>query len=221
MCLAFGRINIIYYPSVKGKMNSKLIIFIAATVILIQLNVLATFFEHVIIDLIVIAALIGILLLFRERLADFGLSSGNIKLGLKYSVILFILALPLMLYGSSLESFKNYYPIWDPANSGIKNFIIFELAVGVMMFYTEFLYRGFILFGLSKNKTPGKYANLIQSFIYMLRHIGKPGLEVPYSFFAGYVFGLVDLRCKSILPSFLMHFTASVVFDLMIIFLWT
>jgi len=202
-------------------MNPKIIILIAAVVILIELNVHASFFRHVLIDLAFLMILIGILLLFREKPKSFGLSLGDLKLGLKYSIILFTLAVPVMIYGSGLESFRSYYPIWKPAALSVENFIIYEIAIGVMMLYTEFFYRGFLLFGLSKSKRYKKYANLIQSFIYMLRHIGKPNLEVPYSFFAGYIFGWVDLRCKSILPSFLLHFIGNVVFDLMIIFLWT
>ena len=201
-------------------MNPKTVILIAAAVILIRLNIRAEFFEHVLLDLAFLTALLGILLLSREKLKNFGLSFGDIKMGIKYSIFLFIIAVPLMLYASGLESFRNYYPLWAPAKITVENFIIYELAIGAVMLYTEFFYRGFLLFGLSKSKKYGKYANLIQSFIYMIRHIGKPGLEVPYSFFAGYIFGLIDMRCKSILPSFMLHFLGSVVFDLMIIFLW-
>jgi membrane protease YdiL (CAAX protease family) len=201
-------------------MKPEIILIISAAVIFAGLTVSASFPERTLINLILVLALAGFLLLSREKISDFGLCSGDVSKGLKYSIILLTLALPLMLYGSTLESFRNYYPIWEPASLSIENLIIYEIAIGVMMLYTEFFYRGFLLFGLSKSEKYGKYANLIQSFIYMLMHAGKPGLEVPYSFIAGYVFGIIDLRCKSILPSFIIHFTGSLLFDLMILFLW-
>ncbi|MFH1721367.1 MAG: CPBP family intramembrane glutamic endopeptidase [Candidatus Altiarchaeota archaeon] len=155
---------------------------------------------------------------FKEQPKNFGIQKRNLKLGLKYSIILLILALPFMLYGSQLSDFKAYYPFWPAARENVSSFIYFELLIGVRMMATEFIYRGLLLFSLAKIIKPN-HANLIHSFIYMLAHIGKPFLEVPYSFGAGLVFGHVDLKCKSILPSFLMHYISSIMFDAMVIML--
>ncbi|MFC1454725.1 type II CAAX prenyl endopeptidase Rce1 family protein [Candidatus Undinarchaeota archaeon] len=155
------------------------------------------------------------LLALGKRLSDFGLQLGDWRTGLKYSTALLLISLPFMIYGASLADFGRYYPLWKGALGGWQEFILFELFVGLIMFSTEFFYRGFLLFNL-KDKWWG---NLFHSFLYMLVHLGKPGVEVPYSFFAGYVFGWVDLKTDSILPSFLMHFISSIIFDLLIIML--
>ncbi len=152
----------------------------------------------------------------KEKVKNIGVQCGNLKLGLKYSFVLILFAIPIMLYGATLSDFRHYYPIWEPARYSWHDFFIFESAVFVLMFCTEFFYRGFLLFSLTE-KT--RYGNLIHSLLYAVAHLGKPTLEVPYSFFVGYIFGEVDLKCRSILPSFLMHFISSVLFDLFIILL--
>jgi membrane protease YdiL (CAAX protease family) len=154
---------------------------------------------------------------------EVGLSTGEFRTGLKYVGLLLALAMPFMLYGASLPSFKSYYPIWEPARTEISSFILLELAVMVMMFNTEFFYRGLLIFSLErelKKFNLSKWtAILIQAAIYMIVHLGKPGLEVPYSFFVGIVFGWLALRTRSILPSYIAHYISSVIFDLLVIFI--
>jgi membrane protease YdiL (CAAX protease family) len=154
---------------------------------------------------------------------EVGLSTGEFRTGLKYVGLLLALAMPFMLYGASLSSFKSYYPIWEPARTEISSFILLELAVMVMMFNTEFFYRGLLIFSLErelKKFNLSKWtAILIQAAIYMIVHLGKPGLEVPYSFFVGIVFGWLALRTRSILPSYIAHYISSVIFDLLVIFI--
>jgi membrane protease YdiL (CAAX protease family) len=157
------------------------------------------------------------------KIVEVGLTWGDVREGLKYAVVMLVLALPFMVYGAGLESFKDYYPIWAPARVSVFSFIILESAILIMMFNTEFLFRGVLLFSLDRKMTDMKggqwIAILIQSFVYMLVHIGKPGLEVPYSFFVGIVFGWLALRTRSILPSFIAHWTSSVLFDILVIML--
>jgi len=149
-------------------------------------------------------------------LKEYGLQLGDWRYWGKWTVLLLLLSLPVMYYGIGLPGFESYYPRYDAARYSWTAFILFELAFGVVMFATEFFYRGFMLFGLSEKMDP-RIANLIHAFVYMLVHIGKPGWEVPYSFGAGYLFGYVDYKGKSILPSFIMHWVSSVIFDFMII----
>ncbi len=162
-----------------------------------------------------------ILFHFQIKKEDVGLSIENIGIGLKYSLFFLTAALPFMIYGASLSSFKRYYPIWSPARDGIFEFIILELAVLLMMLSTEFYFRGLLLLSLEDSLTNiknGRWIALcIHSMIYMLAHIGKPGLEVPYSFFAGLAFGWIALASRSIVPSFVLHWSSSVIFDVLVI----
>jgi membrane protease YdiL (CAAX protease family) len=152
-----------------------------------------------------------------RRLSDYNIGLGDVGLGLKYSAVLLLFALPFMYYGSTLPEFRGYYPLWDSERDSFTSFLYYEVFVmGVVMFYTEFFYRGFLLRSLVDET---RYGNLVQSLIYMYVHLGKPGLEVWWSLPAGFVFGEVDLKCKSILPSFLMHWLSSMLFNAMILYL--
>ncbi|MDD5111193.1 MAG: type II CAAX endopeptidase family protein [Candidatus Altiarchaeota archaeon] len=176
----------------------------------------AGFFPNAFLDFILLFMIpASFILLSGRRLHDFLLSFGSVKRGLAYSAAIFALAVPFMVYGSGLDSFRGYYPLWKPAYGSLSDFLLYELAVAVMLFSTEFFYRGFLL-GFLKEKT--RHGNIIHAVIYSLMHLGKPMLEVPYSFFAGFVFGEIDVRCRSILPSFLMHFLGNLFFDLLFIY---
>jgi membrane protease YdiL (CAAX protease family) len=153
----------------------------------------------------------------RLKREEIGLCRGNLRLGLKYVGVMLVLAMPFMVYGASLDQFKDYYPIWEPARRNVLSFILLELGVFIMMFNTEFYFRGLLLFSL-KRRLNGKWiAIFVHSLIYMLVHIGKPGLEVPYSFFVGIVFAWVALKTRSFLPTLIAHWTSSVIFDLMVL----
>ena len=171
----------------------------------------------------ILFALIPLAVIFALNLnrAEFGLKTHNYKKEIKYGLGLVLLATPFMIYGAMLQSFKAYYPIWAPARTSTQNLIFLELVILVMMFNTEFIFRGALLFSLERflrDKKNGVWiAILLHSIIYMLVHVGKPFLEVPYSFFVGIVFGWLTLKTRSILPSVVAHWTSSVVFDIMVL----
>jgi len=173
--------------------------------------------DYYVYEFIVLAIIpIIYIIVSKKKFSDYNLSLGDVGKGLKYTVLLIIVSLPFMLYGASLLEFQSYYPLWDDERNSFYSFIYYEVFVmGVLMFYTELFYRGFLLRSLSR-KT--RYGNLIQSIVYMYVHLGKPGLEVWWSLPAGFVFGEVDNKCKSILPSFLMHWLSSMLFNAMILY---
>jgi membrane protease YdiL (CAAX protease family) len=125
--------------------------------------------------------------------------------------IFLFLAVLLAVGGTLIPSMVSYYPRFY-MNSWL-DFIKGELIMGVIMLTHETFFRGFLLFPLAgKDK---KLAILIQDIPYTLVHIGKPAVEVPYSFFAGLVFGWLDVESDSFLPSFLVHWVGSAFFDLL------
>lgn len=131
--------------------------------------------------------------------------------GYIWALALFLLSLPISVYASQLESFKAYYPIF--AYSSWEDFLLKELLIGVIMFAHEAFYRGILLFSLARKNELA--AILAQNIPYTLVHIGKPPLEIPYSFIAGIVFAKIDLKSGSFLPSFLLHWAGAVVFDVL------
>ncbi|ASJ04521.1 CPBP family archaeomyxosortase MrtA [Thermococcus barossii] len=145
---------------------------------------------------------------------ELGVGIGK-RTGYMWALVLFILTVPLSLYGTTIPAMKEYYPIFE--YSGWGDFVLKELAIGLIMFSHEAFYRGIILFPLArKNEWLGILA---QDVPYALVHIGKPGIEVPYSFVAGIIFAKLDLKGESFVPSFLLHWLGSVLFDLLCVLL--
>jgi membrane protease YdiL (CAAX protease family) len=201
-------------------MNQRIFILLALLVLILERAFLQeTFFEWVFTQMLLLTVIpLLSLFLLKTRPSEVGLSLKNWRLSVKYAAVVLLFALPVMYYGATIESFRAYYPMWTPAGSSLKNFLLYQTMIAILMFNTEFLFRGYLLFSLEKEA--GKIPALILHAIpYMLIHIGKPGLEVPYSFFAGIVFGYMVLKTRSILPSFLVHFFGSMGFETGVIYL--
>ncbi len=132
-------------------------------------------------------------------------------------LLLLLLAFLLSIAGTRVPSMVSYYPRFS--FSGVPGFIAGELVMGLIMLTHELFFRGFMMFPLVKWNW--KAAVLLQDIPYALAHLGKPGLEVPYSFLAGIVFGWLDVRGRSFIPSFVLHWTGSVVFDVLCVLVKT
>ncbi|ASJ09124.1 CAAX protease [Thermococcus siculi] len=157
---------------------------------------------------------LGIATLMGFKRKELAVQTGKIG-GYKWALILFIATIPLSIYGATIPAMKDYYPIFEYSSWG--DFFVKELAVGAIMFAHEAFFRGFLLFSLARRNE--WLAILAQDIPYALAHIGKPGIEVPYSFVAGIVFAKIDLKSGSFLPSFLLHWLGSVLFDLLCVLL--
>jgi len=142
---------------------------------------------------------------------DIGYGWGDRATALRYMTLLFAVAIPFMIVGSRMEAFRAYYPRF--AYDSWVAFARWELRIGLLMLATEAFFRGFLMLGT--RPTLGRWAILLQALPYTYIHIGKPVLEVYYSFFAGIAFGHVDYESRSIMPSFLLHWGTSILFDIM------
>ncbi len=154
-----------------------------------------------------------IALLLKIRFNEIGLSLDSWKKFLPVSLMILILSSPFVAYASTREDFKNY-PVWNPGLPQL-SLLVIESIILLSMFNTEFFFRGYFLFSLEARF--GNWAILFQSIPYSLVHIGKPSLEVPYSFLAGLVFGYIALRYRSVFPSLLVHWGGSAFLDILII----
>lgn len=127
------------------------------------------------------------------------------------------LALVLSFAGLLVPSMVTYYPNF--AYSNWAEFFRKELVIGVVMFTHEAFFRGFLLFPLAREK--GWLGIIAQDIPYAIVHIGKPPVEVPYSLAAGLFFGWMDLKGKSFLQSFLLHWLGSAFFDFLCVLVKT
>lgn len=147
-------------------------------------------------------------LLFREKPRDYGIRIGRWK----PSIILTTVSLGVMaliLYGASkIPEFRSYYRMYDI------DWPQLLLSHALYMFAWEFLFRGYMLFGLERSI--GKSAVFVQTIPFVLLHLGKPFLETLACIPGGFILGFIAYRTRSFLPCFIIHFGMYV---MMILFL--
>lgn len=155
------------------------------------------------------------LFILRLEPAKAGLQTGATKSHLKYVTAGLLVATPLILYGATLQQFQSYYPILPWARLSPVHLLAYEAIIFILMLCTEFFFRGFVMGAL--RPLGMEAAVLIQNIPYTLVHIGKPPLEIPASFLGGILFGWVDYRANSILPSLILHFCFNLLLDLFLL----
>lgn len=142
--------------------------------------------------------LLGILIIklfLKENLKDYGLQFGDYKTGLKYSSLFLLVMIILIWIVSATPAFAEKYPHLTDAKSNWNIFLIYELGMLLYMFAWEFIWRGFMLFGLEKNF--GYYSVLLQMIPFVILHNGKPFLETFGAIFGGIALGILALKTRS------------------------
>ena len=144
-----------------------------------------------------------ILIFLRKNPLDFGLRLGNYRLWLPYVLIFLAIAIPILYFTSNMSSVQGYY------RSG-RNFDLlkYALQMGVYMLGWEFLFRGFMLFGLKEKFKEGSI--IIQMIPFVLLHFGKPEIETISTIFTGLLWGYICYRGKSFWPAFIMHIVVNI-----------
>ena len=150
--------------------------------------------------------------LLKENVSDYGMSTGDYRAGLKITFIFLIIMLPIIWIVSSLPDFSRTYPHLASARDSWGIFFLFELGILVYMFAWEFVWRGFVLFGLEEKF--GYYAVLIQMIPFLILHNGKPAPETFGAIVAGIALGILALRTRSIFYCIITHMSVMFIIDL-------
>lgn len=145
-----------------------------------------------------------ILLVFRERPAQYGVQIGNWRSGLLYTGVTCLILAVILWFAVDLPGIAPYYA--PQANSEIA----YPLLNAIELLDWEFFFRGFLLFSLAE--LCGPYAILLQAVPFTLAHLGKPYIETASCIFGGSLFGWIAWKTKSFLYPYLIHvFLASYV----------
>ena len=145
-----------------------------------------------------------IFIVLRKNPLDFGLRLGSPRIWGFY-VMVICLAAAAILYASSFNSsLQSYYRMDD---FKLLSYFLINCA---SLSASEFLYRGFLLFGLKEKFKEGSI--LLQMIPFVLLHLGKPELETVSTIFTGILFGYVAYRGKSFWPAFIIHLFINVFF---------
>jgi hypothetical protein len=156
--------------------------------------------ERIVLYLII--PLLIIVLIFRDKPSEYGFSFGNWREGLLWTAGAVVILTPLLYFSARTPAMIQYY-----ARS--ERTIAHVISVSALdLFGWEFVFRGFILFGLVR--VAGPNAVLLQAVPFALAHMGKPELETMSTIFGGTGFGFVAWRTRSFVYPWLIHCFVSI-----------
>ena len=140
-----------------------------------------------------------ILLLFREPLSAYGFQLGDWKTGLMWTAVSCVIMAAILYFIARTPSMQAYYQARAP-----KETMRLIYITGVDLFGWEFMWRGFMLFGLAQIIGPGP-AILFQAVPFAFMHLGKPEIETLSTIFGGIGFGFIAWQSESFIYPFLIH----------------
>ena len=158
-------------------------------------RLLGTAYFHLILYLVIPMAVV--LLAFRERPAAYGFTLGKWREGVKWTLIVWAAAIPILYFAGRTPDMVLYYARYDQPLGQML------LTNALELFSWEFFFRGFILFALLR--VAGPSAVVLQAVPFAMAHVGKPFLETISTIFGGTLFGWVAWRSESFLYSFFIH----------------
>ena len=184
--------------------------------------------------------LVTILLLLKQEPSQFGMTRGDRRLGLKWTliawvamilVIAVVVSIPSLhaqfrqqyLYGRLSRSLSGIGPVFFNGSVNLKALLYYEMAMGFYMFCWEFFFRGFLLFGLQKSRLGVWGAVIVQALLFALLHwsyvpgAAKPPVEVLSALPGGLILGVLALRTRSFLYGFLAHWAISLTLDVILL----
>jgi membrane protease YdiL (CAAX protease family) len=146
-----------------------------------------------------IVPMLIILLVFRQKPGEYGFTFGNWKAGMVLVLGGILLVTPILwLVGHANKAMQEYY---KPLVDGVPWNTFLDL------FGWEFLFRGWLLFGLARKFGPE--AIWLQAVPFALAHLGKPEIETLSTIFGGFAFGWVAWRTRSFFYPLLLHWFVS------------
>ncbi len=188
--------------------------------------------------LLVLIPILLIKLVYKQDLRDYGLglpSKDRWGLALLSAAVLLVLSLPAFYVGAHDPGMRATYPLYRGAFGGMVPFLIYEAGYLCFFVVIEFIFRGYLLFGLfnlrDQEAPPGVvgvpgplvfgyYAIFISMLSYTAWHLGKPMPELWGTLVWGIAAGTVVLATRSILPIIAVHWLLNVFLDLLIVKGW-
>lgn len=149
----------------------------------------------------------------KETVGSYGLGLGNWRLGLKASFLFWLGMIPLLWIVSSSLPFQMAHPAPGPAKAQWAMFIIYQAFSVLYLIGWEFIWRGYVLFGLEKHF--GFYAIFIQMIPFALLHIGSPEIETYAAVAAGIGLGMLAFATRSFWYGVLTHALVLATMDLL------
>jgi hypothetical protein len=142
-------------------------------------------------------------LVLKESLKDYGITAGDYKAGVKMTFLFLAIMIPIIWTVSASSEFADSYPLLYDTKLSWRVFIIFEAGLMLYLIAWEFIWRGFMLFGLKEKF--GYYSVLIQMIPFLILHNGKPAAETFSAILGGIALGILALRTGSFFYGIIIH----------------
>jgi membrane protease YdiL (CAAX protease family) len=154
------------------------------------------------------------LALLRRRPSEAGVALGRTGTWLPDIALAYVLMLPLLYVASRQPAFRQVYPYFAFERDGV-GWLLTGLGLRFFGMLTwEFIFRGYLLFGIERRAGPG-VALAATTIPFVILHFGKPMPELLGSIVAGLALGLIALRARSFLPCALLHFAVAATLDVL------
>jgi len=177
---------------------------------------------------------------FKESLSDYGLGWTNdrVKLGVLALIVTVVVCMPIFYSGTFDKQMQQEYPLFRNAVTTWGGFIVYQLVYFLFFINVEFIFRGYLLFGLfgpvkderkvkasvlAKGLTTPKegpyfgiYAVLFQMLPYTMWHLSKPMPEYAGTIVWGVAVAIIALKIRSIWPIIIAHWALNVWVDLLL-----
>jgi membrane protease YdiL (CAAX protease family) len=161
----------------------------------------------------VVVPALAVVCLPGQRLADYHVSLRGFLGHLWIYGALFVAVLPLVIYASTTEIFRQNYPFYAQANRSYTDLVLWELLYAAQFVALEFFFRGFLLAGL--RRALGANAIFVMLVPYCMIHFGKPLTETLGAIFAGLVLGTLAMRTRSIWGGVVIHICVAITMDVL------
>jgi hypothetical protein len=133
-------------------------------------------------------------------------------------LILLAIVIPMISIGAFERGLGSYYPTYK-TNSVAEIMLwpqwlpvaIYEFAYAIDFFNVEYMFRGFMVIGLSH--FIGKEAVMPMVVTYCFLHFGKPVGEAISSIFGGYILGVLSLYTRSIWGGVILHIAVALTME--------
>lgn len=124
------------------------------------------------------------------------------RAAIRNAVLLALFVLPFYVVGSTLPSIRAFYPMWGLDSAAPAAFGPHAVKQFAVVLAAETYYRGLLCVGV---REIGPKSVFISPVAYAMAHATKPPIELVLSAPTDVVFGAVDYRSNSILPSVVAH----------------
>jgi membrane protease YdiL (CAAX protease family) len=148
----------------------------------------------------------------RRPFREFGMGAGDWRFGLRLSLYFFLIMLPILWIASASPAFQQVYPHSAIVRTDWTLFLIYETAFILYFIGWEFVWRGYMLFGLLPH-TGATVAVLAQMIPFVILHYGKPMPETFGAIAAGIALGALAVRTRSFWYAVLIHWSVMFTID--------